>query len=47
MLAPIFRTAEEMPHRAAPPLGADADAILAAAGYDAEAIAALRRDGAV
>jgi crotonobetainyl-CoA:carnitine CoA-transferase CaiB-like acyl-CoA transferase len=47
MLAPIFRTAEETPHRAAPALGADADTILAAAGYDAEAIAALRRDGVV
>jgi alpha-methylacyl-CoA racemase len=33
--------------RAAPPLGADTDAVLAGLGYDAEAIAALRAAGAV
>jgi crotonobetainyl-CoA:carnitine CoA-transferase CaiB-like acyl-CoA transferase len=33
--------------RAAPDLGADSDAILASLGYDAPAIAALRKDGVV
>jgi succinate---hydroxymethylglutarate CoA-transferase len=44
MLAPIFRLpGEALPARAAPPLGADTDALLREIGYDEAAIADLRR----
>ena len=35
------------PSGAAPQLGADTDAVLASAGYDAETIAGLREEGVV
>lgn len=40
---PIRLPGTELPHRAAPALGADTDALLAALGYGAERIAALKR----
>ena len=45
--SPIRIDGEQAPVAAAPLLGADSDAILAELGYDAAAIAALRRDGVV
>ena len=42
----LSRTAAD-PSGPAPPIGADTDAVLAEAGYDATAIAALRESGAV
>ncbi|MEN3746579.1 CoA transferase [Sphingomonas sp. HF-S3] len=41
---PIRIDGERLPNRAAPLLGEDTDAVLAEAGYDAEAVAALRHD---
>ena len=48
MVAPAFRFPGAAPPRAAaPPLGADTDAVLAGLGYDPERIATLRRAGVV
>jgi crotonobetainyl-CoA:carnitine CoA-transferase CaiB-like acyl-CoA transferase len=44
---PIRIDGEPLPGRAAPLLGADADAVLAEAGFAAAEIAALKRDGVV
>jgi crotonobetainyl-CoA:carnitine CoA-transferase CaiB-like acyl-CoA transferase len=43
----LYRGVDALPDRPAPRLGADADAILADAGYDAAEVAALRSSGAV
>jgi succinate--hydroxymethylglutarate CoA-transferase len=45
--APIRFSGAELPTRAAPPMGADTDAELRAAGYSEEGIAALRAAGAI
>ncbi len=47
MVAPPVRTKEPAPNRAAPPLGADTDAILTALGYTADRIDALRNAGVI
>jgi succinate--hydroxymethylglutarate CoA-transferase len=48
MLAPIFRLdGEEMPHSAAPALGADTDDVLAELGYATSDIARLRASGTI
>jgi crotonobetainyl-CoA:carnitine CoA-transferase CaiB-like acyl-CoA transferase len=47
MLAPIFRLAEATPRRAAPPLGADTDALLREAGYSDAEVERLRKRGIV
>ena len=44
---PIKLDGARLPNRAAPKLGADSDAILRDAGYDAAAIAELRAAGVV
>src|SRR5690606_25133486 len=44
---PIKLDGERLPGRACPELGADTEALLADLGYDAEAIAALRKQGDV
>ncbi|QGN56348.1 CoA transferase [Novosphingobium sp. Gsoil 351] len=44
---PLKLDGERLPNRAAPLLGADSDAILGDAGYDADAIAGLRAAGVV
>ena len=44
---PIRLDGERLPSRAAPKLGADTDAVLTEAGYDAEAIARLHAEGIV
>jgi crotonobetainyl-CoA:carnitine CoA-transferase CaiB-like acyl-CoA transferase len=45
--APFICPGETLPKNAAPSLGRDTDAILAACGYGPDAIAALRRDGVI
>ena len=45
--APFTCPGEALPKNAAPSLGRDTDAILAACGYGSDAIAALRRDGVI
>ncbi|WP_254054260.1 CaiB/BaiF CoA-transferase family protein [Sphingorhabdus sp. EL138] len=45
--SPIKLNGERLPNRAGPLLGADSDAVLAEAGYDADAIADLRAKGIV
>ena len=49
MAAPPWKMSATPPEAqgAAPPLGRDTDAILEAAGYSAEAVAALRESGAI
>jgi crotonobetainyl-CoA:carnitine CoA-transferase CaiB-like acyl-CoA transferase len=44
---PIKLDGQRLPARAAPLLGADGDAVLAAAGYDADAIAGFRARGVI
>jgi crotonobetainyl-CoA:carnitine CoA-transferase CaiB-like acyl-CoA transferase len=48
MVAPAFRLpGSDIPHAAAPALGADTDAVLQDLGYDAARIASLRAQGVV
>jgi crotonobetainyl-CoA:carnitine CoA-transferase CaiB-like acyl-CoA transferase len=47
LAAPFTCPGETLPRRAAPPLGHDTDAILAACGIAPERIRALRREGVV
>lgn len=48
MLAPIFRCGgEQMPHQAAPALGADTDKVLVDLGFTPGEITTLRADGAI
>lgn len=47
LASPIMMDGERLPNRAAPLLGADSDTLLTGLGYDADAIAEMRKDGIV